>query len=202
MQLFKAIRLAFRIQQHYRKSPNGLETRQKNFWALYQQSFTIVFRDFLIPELEVCCSQVWAVSFLTPCGHSIRRFRKQCDFSEKKRGWHTCPAPLPSHNTTQHLLAWSQPWSADFDVEQGLTNPCKEIEKKTYITQWPKQNFAGQSKLSQLPHSTPVYLGSFPPYLARVNTALVFRHFLADVRLSHTSPTDIISCPGPDICLN
>lgn len=36
-------------------------------------------------------------------------------------------------------------------------------------------------------------LGFFPPYLARVNTALVFRHFLADVRPLHTSPTYIIS---------
>lgn len=43
-----------------------------------------------------------------------------------------------------------------------------------------------------------VYLVYFPPYLARVSTALVFRHFGADVRPLHTSPTDIISYPGPE----
>lgn len=46
------------------------------------------------------------------------------------------------------------------------------------------------------------YLVYLPPYLARVSSALVFKPFGADVSPLHTSPTDIISYPGPKSCLN
>lgn len=45
-----------------------------------------------------------------------------------KKEVYTCPTLLPFHNTAPHLLAWSQPWCADWWWEKSVKNPCSETE--------------------------------------------------------------------------
>lgn len=51
-----------------------------------------------------------------------------------KKEVYTCPTPLPFHNRAQHLLAWSQPWRADWWWEKSVKNPCSETETNALNT--------------------------------------------------------------------
>lgn len=42
----------------------------------------------------------------------------------------TSPVPLPSHNTIQHPLAWSQPWFADWDADSSNVLNVTAVKKE------------------------------------------------------------------------
>lgn len=106
------------------------------------------------------------------------------------------PAQLLSHFIVQlhillpeasHGVIGAQPWdSLQWKRKRWKPNRNSECEQ-VYPTVRITFQFSTYRNIHLL------LPGSFPPYLARVNTALVFTGFLADVRLPHTSPTDIIS---------